>query len=251
MNILIKLYKSLGKLYRKIKFSLKVNWVKTLYFNFKMFPFAIAKKLPVYFYGKVKFTNLSGEIIINAPIKSGMIGFGQPYEIFSKSAGNAEIFIAGKVTFKDYCQFGLDYFLYVANDASLKMGTMSSIGTKGKIICTNEIVFGDFCRIGFDSQIIDTNAHQMIDTKTNEKFPMTSPILLGKYNYFSSRVSIMQNTITPDYCTTASNSLCNKDYTNLGENILIGGIPAKLLKNNISRDWDGEKEAMIAWMNIN
>lgn len=250
MNVLITIYKSLGKLYRKIKFSFKVNWVKTIYFNFKMFPFSIAKKLPVYFYGKVKFHNLSGEIIIDAPIKSGMIGFGQPYEIFSKSAGNAEIFIAGKVIFKGYCQFGLDYFLYVAKDASLKMGNMSSLGTNGKIICYNEIIFGNYCRIGFDSQVIDTNAHQMIDIFTNEKFPITLPILLGNYNYFSNRVSILQSTITPDYCTTASNSLCNKDYTSLGENILIGGIPAKLLKTSISRDWEGEREMLNLWMKI-
>lgn len=250
MNFFIKTYKKIGKTYRKIKFSLKVNWLKTLYFNFKMFPFDIAKNLPVYFYGKVKFNDLSGEIIIDAPIKSGMIGFGQPYEIFSSSAGIAEVFIAGKVTFNGYCQFGLDYFIYVAKDASLKMGTMSSLGSKGKIICYNEIIFGDYCRIGFESQVIDTNAHQMINSTTNEKFPITSPITLGNYNYFSNRVSILQSAVTPDYCTTASNSLCNKDYTSLGENILIGGIPAKLLKTNISRDWEGEKEMLDLWMRV-
>jgi hypothetical protein len=52
----------------------------------------------------------------------------------------------------------------------------------------------------------------------------------------------MKNTQTPVNCIIASNSLINKDYTTLGENILIGGIPAKLLKENISRDWEGERE---------
>ena len=54
----------------------------------------------------------------------------------------------------------------------------------------------------------------------------------------------MQGTITPNNCTIASNTLCNKDYTTLGENILIGGIPAKLLKEHVSRDWEGEKERL-------
>ena len=54
----------------------------------------------------------------------------------------------------------------------------------------------------------------------------------------------MQKTKTPNYCTIASNSLCNKDYSSFGENILIGGIPAKLLKENISRDWVGEQERL-------
>ena len=29
-----------------------------------------------------------------------------------------------------------------------------------------------------------------------------------------------------------------------GKNILIGGIPAKLLKTNISRDWEGERSRL-------
>ena len=61
----------------------------------------------------------------------------------------------------------------------------------------------------------------------------------------------MQKTSTPNYCTIASNTLCNKDYTALGENILIGGIPAKLLKENISRDWEGEKAGLNKYLIIN
>lgn len=250
MNLLVKMYKYFGKMFRKYKFLLKINWIKTIYFNFKMFPFEVAKKLPVYFYGKVKFNDLSGKIQINAPIKSGMIGFGQPYEIFTKAIGKSEIFFAGNINFNGYCQFGIDYLIYVAPNASLTMGNMSSLGSNGKIVCFDKIMFGDYCRIGFESQLIDTNAHQMIDVVTNEKFPITSSIILGDYNYFGNRVSIMQNTVTPNYCTIASNSLCNNDYTNFGSNTLIGGIPAKLLKHNVSRDWEGEIENLNSWLRV-
>ena len=54
----------------KISFVSKVNWIKTLYFNFRKFPFDVAIKLPLIFYGKVKFQSIRGEIIINAPIKT-------------------------------------------------------------------------------------------------------------------------------------------------------------------------------------
>ena len=70
----------------------------------------------------------------------------------------------------------------------------------------------------------------MYDTETNERFPINGLIKLGNYNYIGSDVSIKQYTITPDFCTIASYSLCNKDYSMQGKNILIGGIPAKLLK---------------------
>lgn len=237
-----KMYRKLRLAYHKLKFYYSVNWTKTLYFNFKKFPYSIAKKLPVFFYGKVKFNNIKGEVTIDAPLKRGMIGFGQPYEINTRHKGIAEICISGKLVFKGHVQFGKDYFVYLGEKGYCEMGHMSSLGSNGKLICIENVVLGTYARLGEESQIVDTNSHQMINTLTGEKYPMTSPIKIGDYNYIGNKVSIMLKTHTPSFCTIASNSLCNKDYTNYGENVLIGGIPAKLLKNNISRDWQGEEE---------
>lgn len=240
----------LRNLYHKLQFCYSINWTKTLYFNFKKFPFSVAQKLPVYFYGSVKLKNISGKIMINAPIKSGMIGFGQPYEIISCSKGTAEFSLEGKLIFNGHVQFGKDYLVHIGPNATLEMGNMSSLGHSGKIICFDKITLGDFARIGYESQLSDTTAHQMIDTVSGEKYPLTAPIKLGNYNYISNRVTILSNTITPDFCTIASNSLCTKDYTSFGENILIGGIPAKLLKNNIARDWKGEMSQLEQWLKV-
>lgn len=227
-------------IYQKLKFYYRINWTKTLYFNFKKFPFNTAKKLPVYFYGKVKFQSIRGNVIIEGTIKRGMIGFGQQYESSSCSKGTAEIFIEGVIKFKGYIQFGKDYFVYVASKGYLEMGHMSSLGSNGKIICYNSIVLGNFARIGFESQLMDSNFHQMIDTVTGEHFPITNPINIGSYNYIGNRVSIMPKTKTPNYCSIASNSLCNDDFSKYGENVLIGGLPARMLKINITRDWKHE-----------
>ena len=240
----------LRNVYQKTQFYYSINWTKTVYFNFKKFPFHIAKKLPVYFYGSVKLKKISGKIIINAPIKSGMIGFGQPYEIITCSKGIAEFLLEGEMIFNGHVQFGKDYFIHIAQNATLKMGNMSSIGHSGKIICSHKIIFGNYARVGYESQLADTTVHQMIDTATGEKLPLTGSIQLGNYNYISNRVTILSKTITPNFCTVASNSLCAKDYTSLGQNVLIGGIPSKLIKNNISRDWDGERQLMEKWLKI-
>ena len=103
---------------RNIKISLTINWVKTLYFNFKMFPFSIAKKLPVFFYGSVKFTSLKGQIKIDAPIKRGMIGFGQPFEMTTRSKKIAEVYLDGEFIVKGHIQFGKDYLFYVGKSCS-------------------------------------------------------------------------------------------------------------------------------------
>lgn len=229
---------------RKWKFFWSVNWMKTYYFNYKKFPYSIARKLPVFFYGKVKLSSIKGNIIIDAPIKKAMIGFGQPYELVSRSKRTAQLVLDGTFVSKGHVQFGIDYFIFIAKDAYCELGHLASMASNGKIICKEKIVLGNYARIGSEAQLIDTNFHQMMNTLTGEKYPMTAPIELGDYNFVSNRVTIMQKTKTPNYCTIASNTLCNKDYTKFGENILIGGIPAKLLKENISRDWEGEQERL-------
>ena len=235
----------------RFRFFVSVNWIKTYYFNYKKFPFSIAKKLPVFFYGRAKFSSIKGDFIIDAPTKRAMIGFGQRYELVSRSKKTAQIVMNGTFVFKGHVQFGIDYFIFIADKAYCEFGHLASMASSGKIICKEKIVLGDYARIGSEAQLIDTNFHQMINTETGEKYLMNAPIHIGNYNFISNRVTILQKTKTPDNCTIASNTLCNKDYTKFGENILIGGIPAKLLKENISRDWEGEKAGLNEYLIIN
>lgn len=243
-------YGIFSHIYHNFKYFLTVNWTKTLYFNFKKFPFEVAKKLPVFFYGKVKFHSLKGNIILKAPIKRGMINFGHSFELFSKEQGVSEIYLQGSLVFKGNAQFGKDYLLYIGKNSYCEIGDMFAFGSRGKLLCYEKIIFGDYVRVGYESQIIDSNFHPIIELKTGIKKPLTLPIKIGDYNWVGNRSSIMQKAVTPNYCMIGSNSLCNKNYSNLGNNILIGGIPAKLISENISRDWEGEKELMKIWMKV-
>jgi acetyltransferase-like isoleucine patch superfamily enzyme len=95
---------------------------------------------------------------------------------------------------------------------------------------------------------MDTNFHQMIDT-TTERYKVTQPVVIGSYNYIGNRVSVMPGSQTPN-CTVASNSLCNKDFSKLEENILLAGMLVKLIRNMISRDWKEEREALEDYLTI-
>ncbi len=247
-----KIMEGLKKIYRNWKrkwnFFRSVNWIKTYRINYKMFPGSIARKLPIFVYGKVHFGNLSGAIDIEAPIKRGMIGFGQPYELVTQSKGTAEIFLKGTFVCKGHVQFGKDYLFHVGEGAYFEMGHLASIASNGKVICKEKIVMGNYARMGSECQLIDTNFHQLYDTQTRERFPMTAPITVGNYNFISNRVTIMRGTITPNHCTIASNTLCTKDYTSLGNHILIGGIPAKLLREHIARDWEAEQARLEKYL---
>nr|WP_255802831.1 transferase [Aestuariibaculum lutulentum] len=229
---------------KNIKLILSVNWIKTFYFNLKMFPFDVAIKLPVFFYGKVKLSSLRGEVIIDAPIKRGMIGFGQRFEKMSVEKGISQVIVNGKLVFKGHAHFGKDVFFCVEDNAYCEFGFMGCLGSDVKLVCTKEIIIGEWAGIGYESQVIDTNSHPMKNTLTGQYYPMSSSIRIGNYNAISNRVSIMGGTKTPDHCVVASNSLCNADYRQFENNVLLGGIPAKLIKTNFARDWEIEKEML-------
>ncbi|MEQ3656981.1 MAG: transferase [Dokdonia sp.] len=221
-----------------------VNWIKTYYFNYKMFPRAIARKLPVFIYGNYKLTNLGGQLIIDAPIRRAMVGFGHPFEAQTRSRGAGEVVIAGIFVVKGQVHFGKDVYFHVANGARCEMGHFSCLGSQCILICKKEIVIGDYVRIAYQTQLLDSIFHQLIDLKTGAKKPVSAPITIGSYNWIGNRSTIMKGTRTNAYTIVGSNSLCNKDYSDLEEHVLIGGQPARLLQTQITRDWEGEQHIL-------
>ena len=250
IKLLKHIYFYFYSVYKKIKFFFSINWMKTLYFNFKMLPFSQARKLPFYFYGSVKFSSLKGSVKIKGPIKRAMIGFGQKFEQMSRAKGVAEFLLDGELLFKGHAHFGKDVFFAVKKGAYCEFGFMGCLGSDVKLLCTQMIVIGNWTGVGYESQLVDTNSHPMINSKTGEVYPISGPIVLGDYNAISNRVSIMANTKTPHNCVIASNSLCNKDYTEFGSKVLIGGVPAKLIKKDFVRDWESEKEKLMRYKRV-
>ena len=52
----------------------------------------------------------------------------------------------------------------------------------------------------------------------------------------------MKGTYLPAYTIVASNSLVNKNYKEMGEHCMIGGIPAKFITNGVERLLLNDKE---------
>lgn len=228
----------------------QINWVKTVYLNFKMLPLSQAKHLPIVIFGRCKLVDLSGNLVLEGTSKFGRVGIGQKYQLFKVQRGVYEMHIAGTLTFKGRFQFGIDSSLFVGKNAHCILGDMASLGANSELICTKKVVFGDFCRIGTQAYISDSNFHQMKDTITNVLSPKNNEIHLGSHNFISTRVTILGKTRTPSFCTIASNTLLTKDYLSEGVEILLAGIPAVVVRRNVRRDWEGEKEGLEKFLKI-
>lgn len=237
-----------NKILRLIVFFVSVNWIKTIYFNFKMLPISNALRLPVFFYGPVTLSGLKGKLIIDAPIHTNMIQFGVNLEMVRTNAKTAQLTILGSLTFKGSFYSGVDYKIIVQPEGNLEIGKYSHFGSNTKVIVTGKIHLGKHTRLSFESQIFDTDFHYMLNTETRQVNRLTlEPIFIDDYCWIGNRCSIMKGTKTPKYLSIASNSLLNKDYTQtIPDYSIIGGMPAKLLRKNIVRIFDPKLEVIIS-----
>lgn len=234
----------------RFKHFCSINWYQTFKINFKAFRFKDAVLLPIIVYNGFVITEFKGKIKLNTEVKFGLIGFGQPYEIFKRKRNCGEAIINGLLEINGKVQFGLDTKLFIKKNAVLKLGHINSFASRCEIICFKNISIGNWVQFGNDCLIADTNFHELKDLSIQTKLPMNKDIIIGSYNFIGARSTIKGNAKTPDNCLVGTNSLLNKDYSSFGENIILGGIPAKLVKENIVRDWQSEKENLENYLTI-
>ena len=215
------------------------NWIAILYFNFKMLPFKQAIHLPVDFYHHVRFNDLSGKVRIKSNrIYRGMIKIGgRGSDIFSRQC--SVITLRGYMELGYGIELGTGISLVVDKNAKFILGNNVRLGANTKLYCTKQIEMGNEIDFSWECQIFDTNFHYMKNIENGQIYPIDNPIKIGSYNWFGNRVTVMKGTVTPDNTIVASNSLCNKDYSEKGEYILLAGSPAVMKKKGCKRLFEG------------
>ena len=208
-----------------------------------MLPLKQAVRLPIDIYRHVKLQKLAGKMEIRSEhIYRGMIKFGgRGSDMFSGGKLILEIEDGGTWIIQGATEIGFGCFLHISRGAVLFTGDNVRIGARTKIYCNKEITIGEQVDISWESQVFDTNFHFMKNIDDNTVFLKDGIIRIGSHNWFGNRCNIMKGTITPNNTIVASNSLTNKDYTQtIGQYTLMAGTPAKVMKTNVKRLFEGE-----------
>lgn len=236
------------RIFRKIKSLFILFTTKrvlySIFFNLRYLPFSQAKKIPIVFYkhayGKV--TN-GGKIILSDEVfkkrKKIIIGF--PAEDCEYQCEKTVLNI----------EFGTVYF---NGSFCARRGVIMDV--KGEAVFEDDVLFGPRCRIrihnkgyfgqcirvAHETQVFDTNFHFMEKVDAPGYYPISKPILVGNFSWIGNRCTIGPGTKLPDYTTVASNSLVNKDFSFLNSYSIIGGVPAKFIREGWTRVWDTHRE---------
>lgn len=236
--------KIINKLFSKIERKLSVNWFNpfaTLYFNFRCLPFKEALKFPVAIYGRPKFIELTGRIKFIYPIKFGLIKVNSYHpDAPSYQGSQTEILLRGTIIFKGCGQIDTGTKIYVGQNAVLELGNKFKITDCCNIGCSKYIKLDNYCRLTHRCQVLDSNYHFIADLNNGTIPPIIKPIIVGEHVWIGNSTTITGGAKIPDNTIVASNSLVNKNMTNIPNYSLIGGIPAKLISSGFRRIEDGK-----------
>ena len=209
------------------------NWFNpfaTIYLNLRSFPLAQAIKMPVWVYGCPRFYELSGRMIVDGKVSSGMIRFNQvkpgaPSNMSVKS----EILNKGLIVFHGVGLIGTGNKIVVGSKATLDIGKNFKITDMCNIGCFRSVFIGEQSWIVHRCQIFDSNYHYVANFAKGTVPDYSKPIRIGKGCWICNSSTITGNAVLPDYTIVASNSLVNKDMSDIPESSMIGGTPAKLI----------------------
>ena len=143
----------------------------------------------------------------------------------------------GKIIFDNNVILGQGTSVTVGKEAELKLGKSTHFGGYVRIICQESITIKESTIVAWDVQIVDTDFGQTINTIIKSKNRMTKPIVIGKRNWLGFGCTILKGSVTPDNCIVKAKSLIDKDFSESGENIVLGSENnVKVLAKYIS--WD-------------
>lgn len=223
----------------KISTIFRVIWhlPKTLYFNFHYLPFAEACKLPVVFISKVHLAQLKGTISFSAPVTTAMVIVGSKGNVLYRQDTASCVWAnyGGEVRFGKRVEFCDGIALEIGQQGHLSFGDNVYFGPMVRMACYDSIEIGANSRVAWECIILDTDFHSTIDIKTGNHSAITKPVKIGKNNWIGIRCFVMKGTQTPDFCIASGYSLINKKF-DIPNYSLIGGIPAKFLKEGLYRD---------------
>lgn len=199
----------------------KLNIFKSIYLNFNYLPFRQACCFPIWVYRKTSLCKVKGKIIINAPVRIGMLkigphGLGTQDILYSRTIWD----VAGVLTINGKICLGRGTKISISAHGNVVLGNLFSISGGSSIICSKKIIFGDNCLLSWDILIMDTDFHYILDSSgliVNEP----SPIEIGNNVWIGCRSTILKGCKISSGNIIAANSTISKSF--LSENCIVGG----------------------------
>lgn len=225
-----------------IRYLFKTNWIKTIWFNFRYLPFRQALYLPFFISRHTRIVcERDARIILEqvegvGTLKPCMLKLGyanvptqcvksDPLSLYLKKNSN--------LIFKGWGRISAGTQIYLMDGASVIIGEGCYLSMDVKIYAQKSIIIGNNTAVGWGSQIVDSDFHDIINKVTGQVYPQCKEVIIGNHCWICNSCSISKGTIIPDEVIVGARSLCNKEY-DVPVYSVIAGSPAKFIKEGIT-----------------
>lgn len=225
----------------------RCNLFKTLYINFRCLPLKQAIYFPILCYGPMRFRLLAGKITLGN-VHKGMLRIGLDSVGYrTKGTTTITLFPDSEWIIEGGIRICQGASVLVGNKAILTIKSGATLGDEAEIICKKRITIGAMVGVTWQCQITDFASHFVMDCKTGRVRTVFRDVVIGDYCWIGNRSTVQPGTYLPDHTIVGSNSLLNKDYIKMGIQpySLIGGQPARLVKTDLTRIFNKQKEAEL------
>lgn len=212
-----------------IRFLPQCSLFKTIYYNFKLFPFRQAIKLPFAVGKNVKIVN-EGSISINTQVVPFMVVCGivtippfEDYDTKTKITNYGTMIIGNNVNIHPGAR------IWVDKKAVLELKGYNIIGAESKVACHKEIVIGLYSGFSWNCEVFDTDFHYTKDVVSGKIYAKDKPIIIGDNVFIGNHVNIGKGTKLANGSVVSSWSNLSGSYIKKGENALISGVKATVI----------------------
>lgn len=196
------------------------NFLIKFYFRTKLI--IIKGKSKIRLKKNSKFISLNGGKVV--------FGSGDGGLAYDKSSGiNLEFLENSKFIIHGNCTIGYHSSIRIEDNAILEIGENTYISANALIRVAKKIKIGKNCAISWNLTILDSDFHNY--TINNEEVLNTKEVIIGDNVWIGNNVIILKGVKIGDNSIVAAGSVVTKSIQN---NSIVGGNPAKILKNNAS-----------------
>lgn len=148
----------------------------------------------------------------------------------------------GTIVFKGKATIGADSSITLLRESSYVEFGLNFVSTTSlRLNSDYKIIFNDNVLIGWNVSIMDSSMHRLKDLEGHFLNRGYDEIYIGANTWIGSQCMILQGSRLPDYTVVAAHSLVNSHVNTIPSYSLIGGSPAKLIKNGVWRDINDDK----------
>lgn len=144
--------------------------------------------------------------------------------------------IDGKIELPDgHIGLGQGSRLSVGRDAILSFGHHFHNSAGMAIVCTKHITFGNNVGVSWDTLIMDSDWHPLVNTVTGEVKPYQKDIFIGDNVWIGCGCKVLKGSCIANGCVVGAGTVVSGKFTE-GNSIIVGQS-AKVVKGNMTRKY--------------